>query len=321
MSSRFAALVSAFGADRARLDVRLAPFTTFRVGGPADCLLEVRDSAELAQAARLAHEAGIPVTLLGGGSNLLASDAGVRGVVLRVRGGATVELNGGRADADAGVSLNGFVRWTIGRGLAGLEAWAGTPGTVGGAVFGNAHYGGRSIGELIESVRVLGEDGRATDVPAAEMAFAYDRSRLQETGEVLLSARFVLAPGADPAQLRETARRSLAHRKRTQPLDTPSAGCIFQNPDPAAADRVPDGIPASAGALIDRAGLKGHAIGGARVSTVHANFVVNDGSATASEIRSLIALCRDTVRARFGVELREEIRYLGDWACEMKNEE
>jgi UDP-N-acetylmuramate dehydrogenase len=313
MDLLFEPLVSAFGADRARLNAPLAALTTFKVGGPADCLLELRDSAELARATRLARSCGLPVTILGGGSNVLVSDAGVRGVVIRLHGGAMTLEAEQRVRADAGVTLNSLVRWTIGRGLAGLAAWAGTPGTVGGAVFGNAHYGGRSIGDLVVSVRLAAGTGDAIDVPAAAMGFAYDRSRLQQTGEVLLSALFGLAGRADPATLRETARQSLAHRKRTQPLDTPSAGCIFQNPDPAV-DRIPEGIPASAGALIDRAGLKGHAIGGASVSTAHANFIVNGGGATAADIRQLVGLCRATVLARFGVELREEIRYLGEWA-------
>ncbi len=309
----FDSLVIQLGAERVRLNAPLAPLTTFRVGGPADCLVEVRDAAELARVLQAARAQRLPTTILGGGSNVLVSDEGLRGVVVRVHGGATVLEGDDHVRADGGVALNSLVRWTIGRGLAGLEAWAGTPGTVGGAVFGNAHYGGRSIGELIESVRLLGGAGEVVDVPRSEMDFGYDRSRLQQTGEVLLSARFGLSPGADPAALREAARRSLAHRKRTQPLDTPSAGCIFQNPDPAV-DAVPDGIPASAGALIDRAGLKGHRIGGASVSTAHANFIVNHGSASASDVRRLIDLCRDTVLERFGVRLREEIRCLGDWS-------
>jgi len=143
------------------------------------------------------------------------------------------------------------------------------------------------------------------------MAFGYDRSRLQETGEVLLAAEFAVA-GGEPSVLRATARQSLAFRKRTQPLDTPSAGCVFQNPDPAL-DRVPDGVPWSAGALVDRAGLKGSRIGGAMVSLTHGNFIVNDGSATAADIRRLIERCRRGVRDRFGVELREEIVYLGEF--------
>jgi UDP-N-acetylmuramate dehydrogenase len=314
MTSPYHDLLASFGAGRVRLDAPLAPLTTFKVGGPADCLVEARDSAELVQVVALARANGFPVTILGGGSNLLVADAGVRGVVVRVRGGATVLEGASRVRADAGVSLNSLVRWTIGRGLAGLEAWAGTPGTVGGAIFGNAHFGGRSIGELIDAVRVVDAAGQVSDVPASAMAFTYDRSRLQQTGEVLLSALFEVTPSGDPGALRETARRSLAHRKRTQPLDTPSAGCIFQNPD-ISVDTVPAGIPPSAGALIDRAGLKGHAIGGARVSSAHANFIVNQGGATAADIRQLIDLCRDTVRSRFGVTLREEIRYLGDWAA------
>jgi UDP-N-acetylmuramate dehydrogenase len=141
------------------------------------------------------------------------------------------------------------------------------------------------------------------------MAFGYDTSRLQRTHEVLLSADFRVTHG-QPAALRDVARASLAYRKRTQPLESPSAGCIFQNPD-TTTDRVPDGIPPSAGALVDRAGLKGAREGGAVVSPAHGNFIVNDGTATAADIRRLIDRCRHDVRARFGVELRDEIVYVG----------
>jgi UDP-N-acetylmuramate dehydrogenase len=198
----------------------------------------------------------------------------------------------------------------VNRGVAGIEAWAGTPGTVGGAVYGNAHFKGRSIDELIEVVRLLSIDGVVQDVLHREMEFAYDYSRLHRTREIVVSADFRVSTG-DPAALRAAARDSLAFRKRTQPLESPSAGCIFQNPDPAR-DRVPDGIPASAGALVDRAGLKGVREGAARVSTTHANFIVNEGGATARDIRLLIERCKSEVLARFGVRLREEIMYLGE---------
>jgi UDP-N-acetylmuramate dehydrogenase len=214
--------------------------------------------------------------------------------------------------ADAAVSVNALVRWTIAHGAAGLEAWAGTPGTVGGAIVGNAHFGGRLIGDLVSEVRLIDAAGQLMAVPGRGLGFGYDSSRLQRTGEVLLSATFGVSPG-DPAALRATARQSLALRKRTQPLDVPSAGCVFQNPDPAR-DRLPDGLPWSAGALVDRAALKGAAVGGARVSPTHGNFIVNDGSATAADIRELIERCRLAVRRQFGVELREEIVYLGDFA-------
>ena len=300
-----------FGADRLQPNVPLAPLTTFRVGGPAEWLLETRSSEEIVHALRLARDAGVHATILGGGSNVLVSDRGVRGLVIRPRGGEVRAEDNAHIRADAAVTINGLVRWTINHGRAGLEAWAGTPGTVGGAIFGNAHFGGRLIGDLVTGVRLATRDGATADVDASAMAFGYDRSRLQDTGEILLSAVFHVSAG-DPAALREAARASLAFRKRTQPLDTPSAGCIFQNPEPGR-DQVPEGIPWSAGALVDRAGLKGAAIGGARVSPTHGNFIVNEGAATAADIKQLVERCRRQVRERFGVELREEIVYLGDF--------
>jgi UDP-N-acetylmuramate dehydrogenase len=301
-------LRAAFG-DRVQQDVPLAPLTTFRVGGPADWLIETRGSDEIVTALTLAHRAHVPVTVLGGGSNVLVSDAGVRGLVVRPRAGEIHQIDDRHVRADAAISINGLVRWTINHRCAGLEAWAGTPGTVGGAVFGNAHFGGRLIGDLVTEVRLAARNGTMSDVPGAAMAFGYDRSRLQRTGEVLLSAVFAVSPG-DPPALRATARESLAYRKRTQPLETPSAGCVFRNPE-RGRDVVPDGIAWSAGALVDVAGLKGLTIGGARVSPLHGNFIVNQGRATADDIRRLIDRCRVAVRERYGVELREEIVYLG----------
>ena len=302
-------MLARFGAERFRDDVVLAPFTTFKVGGPAEWFLEARTAEEIVDALRIAHGAGAAVTLLGGGSNVLIGDRGVRGLVIRPRGGVIEQIDSGRVRADAAATINGLVRWTVQRGIGGLEAWAGTPGTVGGAIFGNAHFGGRLIGELVESVRLAERNGAVRDLSRDEMEFGYDRSRLQKTGEVLLWAVFRVAPG-DPTSLRDVARQSLAYRKKTQPLDTPSAGCIFQNPDRA---EVPAGIPASAGALVDRAGLKGTTRGDARVSPTHGNFIVNEGHASAADVRALIDLCRTRVSERFGVALQEEIVYLGDF--------
>ena len=131
---------------------------------------------------------------------------------MRPRGGVIEQVNAGRVRADAATTINGLVRWTVQRGIAGLEAWAGTPGTVGGAIYGNAHFGGRLIGELVESVRLAALNGATRDLPRDEMEFGYDRSRLQKTGEVLLSAVFRVSSG-DPAALRDVARQSLAYRK------------------------------------------------------------------------------------------------------------
>jgi UDP-N-acetylmuramate dehydrogenase len=296
------------GSHRVATGVPLAPYTTFKVGGPADVFVEPRSAEEVVDVLALAHARGVPVTLLGGGSNVLVSDAGIRGLVLRPRGGRIERESRERVRAEAAVTINGLVRWLISHGLAGLEAWAGTPGNVGGGIYGNAHWNGRLLSEYVDSVRLAGRDGSVLTVPAREMDFGYDRSRLQTSGEVLLSAVFVVSEGI-PDVLRATARASLAYRKRTQPLASPSAGCIFQNP--GADVPMPDSIPRSAGALVDQAGLKDTRLGGAMVSPTHGNFIVNTGTATAADIRGLIERCRTVVRERFGVILADEIVYLG----------
>ena len=312
MSDFAAALADAFGADRVKRDAPLAPFTTFKVGGPADFLIETQNADEIVSAVKLAYAAGVKVTMLGGGSNVLIADRGVRGLVIRTKGGDVSPIGDTLVRADAAVTINGLVRWTINRGYAGVEAWAGTPGTVGGAIYGNAHWQKINIGDLVESVRLLKPDGTLLQAPADRMEFEYDYSRLKRTGEIVLWAAFRVTPGGDPAALRLVARESLAFRKRTQPLDSPSAGCIFMNPD-AKRDRVPDGIPPSAGALVDRAGLKGAALGGARVSPTHANFIITDGSARAADIHQLVEQCRVAVKEQFGVALRNEIICMGDF--------
>jgi len=303
-------IASLLDGSRVLVNAPLAPLTTFKIGGPADILVETRSTRELVRVLDAARDAAIPVTLLGGGSNVLVADAGIRGLVVRPRGGVICEEQPELVRADAAVTINELVRWTIARGLAGLEAWAGTPGTVGGGVHGNAHWGGRMLGDLLVDVRLWSPTHGAFDVPAEAMDLGYDRSRLQRSGEVLLSALFTVMRG-DPARLRATARESLAYRKRTQPLHLPSAGCIFQNPPEDVA--MPAGISRSAGALVDRAGLKGERQGRALVSPVHANFIVNEGGATAAEVKTLVERCRRGVRERFGIELQDEIVCLGEF--------
>lgn len=305
------ALRARLGPDRVRAQAPLAPLTSFRIGGPADLLAEVRSAGEALAVLRLAREAGVPVTWLGGGTNVLVGDGGVRGLVVRFHGGAIEAAAPDRLRAEAGVAMNGLVRHSIVHGLAGLAAWAGTPGTVGGAVRGNAHFRGQLFSECVVSVEVAAPDGTVREIGAGEMGFGYDRSRLQETGEVALRVELAVEPG-EPEALRAEARGSLAFRKRTQPLALASAGCVFRNPDPRGAS-LPPGVPCSAGALVDLAGLKGAARGGARVSPVHANFVVNEGGATARDVAALVGRMRDSVASRFGIVLEEEIVRLGDF--------
>jgi UDP-N-acetylmuramate dehydrogenase len=304
------ALEGVFGPGRVGIGVPLAAHTTFRIGGPADFFIEARDEGEILEALRLARNAKIATTVIGGGSNVLVADEGVRGLVLKVHGGVVEPVSERLVRADAGVTLNALVRWAGSRGLAGLEVWAGTPGSVGGAICGNAHYGGRVIGDVVDRVRVVSASGSILDIARADMAFGYDRSRLQTSGEILLCAVFGLEPGSAPSELRRIARVSLARRRQTQPIGLPTAGCVFRNPDPSV-DPVPPGVPASAGALIDRAGLRGRRVGGASVSTLHGNFIVNDGSARATDVLTLMRLCEREVWERFGVRLREEIVLLG----------
>ncbi|MGE5813061.1 MAG: UDP-N-acetylmuramate dehydrogenase [Acidobacteriota bacterium] len=311
MTSLETTLQAIVGRERVHANAPLAPLTTFKVGGPADWLVETRASDEVRAVLLVANDAGVPVIVLGGGSNLLIADAGIRGIVIRVRGGEVRPAGENVVRADAGVTINGLVRWTISHALSGVELWAGTPGTVGGAIYGNAHFRGQNIGDLVSRTGVVTLEGTPLELDTSEMAIANDASRLQRTREILLWAEFRVRPG-DPASLREIARESLAYRKRSQPLNLPSAGCIFQNPDPSV-DRLPPGVPSSAGALVDRAGLKGFAIGAARVSSTHANFIVNDGGSTAAEIRALVDLCKLKVRERFGIELKEEIVCLGEF--------
>ena len=303
-------LMAVFDA-RCRPDVSLASMTTFKVGGSADWFLDSADPNDIVRAVMTGRQLGLPVTVIGGGSNVLVGGGGVRGLVVRMRHGRVSVVGPGVVRADAGVSLNGLVRWTINRGLAGLERWAGTPGTVGGALYGNAHFQGELIGDRVLAVDLVESDGVRRRIDASEMEFGYDSSRLQRTRAASLWAEFSVSE-ADPKVLRTAARESLAYRKTTQPLAARSAGCIFRNPDPAI-DPIPEGVPASAGALIDRAGLKERSVGRARVSALHGNFIVSDGTASPSEIRTLIETCRAGVQAQFGVMLREEIVYMGEF--------
>ena len=293
-------------------NVVLAPLTTFKVGGPCDWFFDAQSSLDVAEALATASRLGIRVTVLGRGSNVLIGDVGIRGLVLRLRQKAISVVRPGVVRASAGVTLNELVRWTIRNGLAGLEIWAGTPGTVGGAVHGNAHFQGRLLGTLVRRVGLCGLDGRHYWVDRREMQFRYDSSRVQSSDEVVTWVEFEVNL-ENPDLLRKRARKSIYYRKETQPLKFQSAGCIFRNPNPRV-EAVPDGVAPSAGALIDLAGLKGSKVGTARVSEQHGNFIVSDGRSSANEIRALIERCQMRIRSEFGISLKREVVYLGEFS-------
>ena len=281
-------------------DAPLASRTAIRVGGPADLMVRPADAADLSALLGACRRLEVPVTVLGGGANLLVSDRGVRGVVVRLPPDFGEEAGeGGRLVLSAGAPTSRLVQRAQERGLVGCEFIAGIPGTLGGAVAMNA---GTKIGEMkdvVSRVEVATPEG-AHWVEAADLGFAYRTCRLPP-GAVVTRVEFRLRPG-DVARSRAAMEADKEYRRRTQPLTQPSWGSTFRNPP---GDH--------AGRLLEAAGLKGHRIGGAMWSDVHANFVTNLGGATAADCLALIRLARRRVRERFGVELELEVRLAGEF--------
>lgn len=302
--------------------VNLAKHTYFKLGGPADFFIEAKTKEELVAAVRYAIDQKLPYLVLGGGSNVLIGDLGFRGLVIKNRtssvkikgfaGGVDkgkVDLKEAIVEADSGVTANYLIRYTLDEGLAGLEDMLGLPGTVGGAVYNNSHHLDKLWGDHIVEVEVLDLEGKIKKYTQKECQFDYDYSIFHKTKETILSASFQLKRG-DKAKLWEVATEAVKRRSSTQPLGLPSSGCMFKNI--SLADRMRLGVPtASAGYLIDKAGLKGLSVGGAKVSDVHANFIVNDGTAKASDVNELVALVRSKVKEKFGVNLIEEVILIG----------
>lgn len=284
--------------------VSLAALTTYRLGGPAALLVEPAGEGDLVVlAAELAGEM-LPVLPLGRGSNVVVSDAGFCGVVVRFGGAFSSlrHLGEGVVVAEAGVSLPVLANFSARRGLSGAEFCIGVPGSVGGAVRMNAGAHGREVKDSLVSVRLvrLGSP-EAEEVDAAALSLGYRSSALSER-DWIVAARFGLEPG-DPARVRATVDAYRAQRAATQPPPVMNAGSTFKNPP---GDH--------AGRLIEAAGLKGFAVGGARVSEVHANFFVTEPGARAQDVYDLVAEVRARVAERFGVELEPEVRFIGDFA-------
>ncbi len=280
--------------------VNLDKFTTLRVGGPADYFAEPKSEEALLTLIKTAKEAGVPVLLLGNGSNLLVRDGGFRGLAIRLgKAFSRIERRENRLYAQAGALLSVLARQAQEASLTGLEFAQGIPGSVGGGVYMNAGAYGGELAQTVESVRVL--DGETIrEIPGNEMNFSYRHSRAMEEGWIILGAQFRLAPG-DPERIEAAMRDFASRRKEKQPLEYPSAGSFFKRP-----------AGHFAGALIEGAGLKGLSVGGAQVSEKHAGFLINTGGATANDFLRLMERVQASVMEKYGVPLEPEVRIVGE---------
>lgn len=280
--------------DRAADERPLAPLTTWRIGGPAELYLEPQNADELAETIAWLRRSGIPYRILGGGSNLLVADKGVRGGVVSLARLCAVRRSEGLVEAEAGARLLEVVRIAATAGLAGFENLAGIPGRVGGAVFGNAGSRYGAIGDLVVALDLMEPDGTLRRVVPEPSFFRY---RASDVGERIVVRALLAGAEADPRLLRARVRELVRERRRSQPGWVGNAGCVFKNPKGEAAGR-----------LIDGAGCKGLRFGGVFVSSRHANFFENGGQGTASDVLRLVDLVRDRVRRAYGVELELEVR-------------
>ena len=298
-------------AVRLKRDEPLAPYTTFRIGGPADLFYDATSADDLANVVIAAREAGIPHFVLGLGANILVGDRGFRGLVIRnAARGARFDADG-RVWCESGVIMRDLIAEAVHRGWSGLEHYVGIPSTVGGAVWQNLHFLSPAperertmfIEEVFESAELLNERGDRHTVDKSYMRFGYDTSILHQGTEVALSVTFRLSPG-DPAAMHRIMQENLSWRGARHPwLDIhPSAGSIFKKIE---------GV--GAGRLIDQCGLKGFRVGDAQISHIHANIMVNLGHATASDVRALIAHAQQCVLEKFDQRLEPEIGFIGQF--------
>jgi UDP-N-acetylmuramate dehydrogenase len=296
--------------DRLLVDEPLSAHTSYRIGGPADLFVRGESQDELCRMVALARECQVPYFLLGAGTNILVSDKGIRGLVIenRARGSRfEVQEEGAILWAEAGVLLKDLAEESVRRGLAGLEWAVGIPGTVGGAVVGNAGAYGGYVSDILTQVAILRTNGEIQEIMAEELEFGYRTSRFKAANRereaamlVILAAQFKLQPESVRV-LRERV-AEYAHRREARQPSEPSAGSVFKRT-----------AQYPAGFLIEQAGLKGKRIGDAQISSKHANFIVNLGQARASEVKALMDRARDAVLKQFGIELELEQELVGEW--------
>ena len=283
---------------KVRLWEPVAKHTSFRIGGPAEIMVFPETAEELSAVLKQSEVLDCKVTILGAGTNVLAPDEGMQGVVVCLKDALSSMqlLDGNRIRIAAGVTMARAAVFACNHSLSGFEFAHGIPGTVGGGVYMNAGAYGGEIAHVCESVEVMDLSGTVKTLTAAEMQFSYRHSRLEAEGGIVVSAVFALQPGIE-SEIREKMQELMQKRKSSQPLDLPSAGSAFKRP-----------VGGYAAALIDEAGLKGFRVGDAAVSEKHAGFVVNLGSATAAEVKELLGTVAECVYKRSGIRLEPEVR-------------
>lgn len=283
------------------LNEPMSKYTTWKIGGPADALIVPENKEQLASLVRLLHEERVPWMTVGKGSNMLVSDKGIRGAVIKLGTGLEdIEFNGTDVEAGGGAS---FVRLSImagKQGMTGLEFAGGIPGTVGGAVYMNAGAHGSDVSRIFKSAEIVLETGELVTYGAEDMEFAYRHSILHERRGIVARTNFTLEAG-DRLEIAAAMAAYKDRRRKTQPLQQPCAGSVFRNPPGDHAAR-----------LIEAAGLKGQSVGGAEISTLHANFIVNTGQATAEDVLRLMEQIKATIFSKYEVALVPEVFFVGE---------
>ena len=324
MNNNYQELIKAIEPTRLLQKEILSKYSSFRLGGPADLFFRARTQNELIRVVQLANKFSIPVFILGGGTNLLISDKGFRGLVIKNETNS-IKLIGLRGkvskvkkaflEIESGVGVNRLVRFSLDQGLSGLEAFLGQPGTVGGAVYINAHNIRESkfFGDYVMGAKLATLSGEVKKVDRNYFKFGYDSSVLQKTKEVLLSVVLQLEVGYKEL-LWQDAQETMEYRQKTQPQGFFSSGCIFRNIEKSKAMSIPTPqYILSAGFLIDNVGLKGKKVGNAWFSAEHANFIVHKGNTNSASVLELINLAKKKVKEKYGINLHKEIVLVGDF--------
>ncbi|WNB93979.1 UDP-N-acetylmuramate dehydrogenase [Bacillus sp. NEB1478] len=282
------------------LNEPLKNHTTFKIGGPADLFFEPKDIESLKKAVVYMKEAHVPIRAIGRGSNLLVSDGGIEGVVIKVGEGLNhLEKDGSRITVGGGYSIIPLATVLSREAYTGLEFSAGIPGSIGGAVFMNAGAHGSDMSKIVDKALILFPDGELKWLTNEELEFSYRTSVLQKNGGICVEAVLVLEKGDKETILTEL-KKNKDYRRNTQPWNYPCCGSVFRNP-----------LPEYAGNLIETSGLKGTQIGGAQISDMHANFIVNTGEAKAKDVLDLISYIQKTIKEKQGIELQTEVEIIG----------